>query len=197
MFSTKFSTALLMCLAAISFERSAFAADTVHYGVKESQPRVGTTVPKEIVKAGAIPLNKSYSELTAEQKEALNAEYDHMAPGDEPPFPVKGLFPIYKAIARAHETLDLANRGEISFNVLIDSQGNPKSVEIVHTPNDEIAQVAVTTIMSQKYKPAVCAGKPCSMQLPLHAELIGSTSNISDSNTPGVFSTQVHSIPGK
>jgi len=35
------------------------------------------------------------------------------------------------------------------------------------------------------------------MQLPLHAELIGSTSNISDSNTPGVFSTQVHSIPGK
>jgi ribosomal protein S13 len=164
-----------------------------HYAIKQSTPSVGTNLTKEIVKAGTIPLNKRYDELTTEQKQTLRDEYDSMPVTDEPPFPVKGLYPIYKAIGTAHEALELQFKGPLNINVLVDSEGNPKSVNVMESPNEDVTKAAVYALMHQQYKPAVCAGQPCAMQFPLHADLVGpSEDNLTNINAPGVQASKIH-----
>ncbi|MET3108132.1 hypothetical protein AAKU67_002424 [Oxalobacteraceae bacterium GrIS 2.11] len=184
------TVSLLTLLLAAGIPHSAMAdsdASVKHYTIKQSAPMVGTNLKKDIVKAGTIPLNKPYDELTAEQQQTLRDAYDNMPKTDEPPFPEKGLYPIYKAIASAHENLSLAYKGALNINVLVDSEGNPQSVEVMDTPNEDISKAAVAAAMRQKYKAAVCGGQHCTMKLPVHADLIGpDETNLSGFNTPGL-----------
>ena len=116
--------ALLTILIALTAQHAAFAdneSNIKHYGIKQTSPSVGTNLTREIVKAGTIPLNKPYDELTPAQQQTLKDEYENLPAGDEPPFPVKGLFPIYKAIGIAHENSDLQYKGALNIYVLIDS----------------------------------------------------------------------------
>lgn len=174
--TSKFRMPLLMFVSALCMQQVTFAEDAVrHYSIKQSAPSVGTNITKEIVKAGTIPLNKPYADLSTEQKNALRAEYDHMPDSDEPPFPVKGLFAIYKAIANAHEALELQYMGAFNANVSVDSEGKPTSVDVIDSPDAGITNAATFVLMNIKYKPAQCSGQPCSMQMPIHAELVGPT----------------------
>ena len=186
----------LALISFLSLQHVALAdtgTDVKHYAIKQSTPSVGTNLTKEIVKAGTIPLNKHYDELTVEQKQTLRDAYDSMPATDEPPFPAKGLYSIYKAIGTAHEALELQYKGDLNINVLVDSQGNPKSVTVMDSPNEDITKAAVFALMHQQYKPAVCGGQPCTMQFPLHAELVGPTDeNLTNLKGTGVQITKSH-----
>jgi len=181
----KIAAVLCLTLGAAVVQQSLADEPVKHYAIKQSAPSVGTNMTKDIVKAGTIPLNKHFDELTADQKAILRSEYDHMPDTDEPPFPVKGLFSIYKSIAIAHENLELQFQGPLTAYVLVDSEGNPKSVEITASPDEQITNAVTYALMNVKYKPAVCSGHACAMQMALHAELVspsdsGSTGNNSD-----------------
>ncbi|MFZ6801338.1 hypothetical protein [Undibacterium sp. Di24W] len=53
------------------------------------------------MQGSAIPINKTYGELTVEQKATLHGYYDRIELGDEPPFPINGLKSIYEALRKA------------------------------------------------------------------------------------------------
>ena len=177
------SKSLLVCALTMALQHVACADEPVkQYGIKQTTPSVGTHLTKEIVKAGTIPLNKKYDELSDEQKQTIRDQYDHMPATDEPPFPAKGLYSFYKAVGSAHEALDLQYRGSLTVNVAVDSSGNPTKVDVMDSPSEEITRAAVFALMNQKYKPAVCGGQPCAMQLPLHAELVNPSTDAVNMN---------------
>jgi hypothetical protein len=160
-------------MAGALFSSTAAWADNTPYVVKQSTPSEGSHIKKAIVVAGNIPLDKTYAELSPEQKKSLNDIYEKMGPGDEPPFPVKGLMPLYRGLADTHEKLELEFKGPVTMYVQVDSQGNAGALYLVEAPDPQIGQAVANILATQKFKPALCAGTPCSMRYVFHAELVG------------------------
>jgi hypothetical protein len=123
----------------------------------------GTILNKSIKWQSKIPLNKTYAELTPEQKEALHAMYQSLPPGDEPPFPEKGIKPIFNAVRNAQTILHA--RGELNMVVTVGPDGKAIKVEnFSNTRNPRITEATQQVLLLQKYKPGICGGTPCTMQ---------------------------------
>jgi hypothetical protein len=165
-------SALATTLALSMLPGYAFA-DPEIYTVKQSSPSLGSTLKRPIVVAGDIPLDKHYSELTTEQKNELRSIYEKMGDNDEPPFPADGLMPLYKALAHAHENLELMYKGPVTMYVQVDSTGKAGALYLVEAPDPQIGQAVANILADQKFKPALCSGAPCSMRYVFHAELVG------------------------
>jgi hypothetical protein len=110
-----------------------------------------------------VPLNRVYGKLTDEERAHLHAMYSSLAPGDEPPFPLKGLKSIFTTIRlaqRQHQAV-----GELDMFVTVGPDGVPRKVESHGTvSNAKMTEVARQALMSTKYKPAMCHGTPCEME---------------------------------
>jgi hypothetical protein len=187
-FKINSSLLTLLCFALIL--KSAFAdepTEKARYTIKQDKPSVGSSMRQVIVIAGTIPLNKTYDQLTPEEKNTLKSNYENMPASDEPPFPVDGLMPIYKSIGHAHENLSLKYKGKLTMYVLVDSQGKPKSVSVDASPDPEITNAVAHLLMLQKFKPAICSGQPCSMEFPVTADLVGPMEEDFNGQNPGVL----------
>ena len=114
-----------------------------------------------IVMRGALPYDRSYEQLSPEQKAVVRAQYDSVGPTDEPPYPKYGLSDVADAVARMprRETLE----GEVILTVRIDEVGNAKSVSIYKTPDAKLSNVVAATLTRTRFKPGLCEGRPCAM----------------------------------
>jgi hypothetical protein len=133
------------------------------YSGRHSSMSTGTILKKDIRWESDIPLNKTYSQLTQEQKNALHAEYLSLPPGDEPPFPEKGIKPIFNAVKNAQQVLQA--RGELNMVVTVGPDG--KATKVENFGNVEHPRMIETTqqvLLLTKYKPGKCSGAPCTMQ---------------------------------
>lgn len=139
---------------------SASADDKARYAIKEETSATGTSIVSKVVK-GSIPLNFSYEQLSEENKRSVRALYETMGPGDEPPYPLKGLQPFLAAVRQAN--LRLGERGKLSLTVKVDSHGVAQDVAVYQTPSPEMGRFAATAALQQAFKPALCKGIPCSM----------------------------------
>ena len=117
----------------------------------------------------ALPLDKSYAELSAAEKAQARSDYIAMPERDEPPFPVAGMGALLRPIADAVGAMRV--RGDLTLFVTVSSTGKPVSVAVVKSPDEKLTHYAASVLMKAQYKPAVCAGKPCTMQLPLRMAL--------------------------
>ena len=126
----------------------------------------GSHLPRNVLTGIAVPINRRYSELTDEQKEVVKSRYEAMRPTDEPPYPVDGLSPLYKAIHQLQRKV-LAE-GELVIFIEVDAAGKAASASVIKAlPLDPDMTLAVAQIlMLTKYKPAVCSGRPCAMGYP-------------------------------
>jgi len=133
----------------------------------------GTILKKELRWRSKIPLNKTYEQLTPEQKAELHAMYEKLADGDEPPFPATGIKPIFSAIKQGQSVLQA--RGELNFGVTVGPDGVASKVDDfggVDGPNAyEMSQFVASVLVKAQYKPALCQGKPCTMQFPFKLKL--------------------------
>lgn len=136
------------------------AASNERYALREDMPRTGTSLLHEIV-VSSVPLDKDYASLTPAQKAAVRQPYEALAPGDEPPYPLNGPKQMYTAMQKA--LARIGTSGEINLLVRVGADGVAQTVTAVGVPTPEMAQFASTVAMLQKYKPAVCDGKPCEM----------------------------------
>jgi len=114
-----------------------------------------------------VPANKTYAQLTREEKQVVRESYEKMAKDDEPPYPLHGVM----GILRASETFQrkFLARGELDLAVTVDFHGTATSVEVYKSPDAQLAKAMATVLMLEKYKPAVCNGSPCQMKFPFKA----------------------------
>ncbi len=157
---------LFVAAFAVLFNASAGSEETdqlPRYTLKQPELTTGTNIRGTIASA-TIPFDKKFGDLTLEQQRQVRSQYERMGPEDEPPFPVNGLGPIYKTIAAAQQKLRV--EGNLSVAVEVDSLGRALSVSVFQTTDPKMTQFVAAVLMKEAYKPAVCAGSPCTMQFP-------------------------------
>jgi TonB family protein len=110
---------------------------------------------------GALPYDRSYAQLSPEQKAVLRAEYDSVGPNDEPPYPKYGLSEVADAVARMPVRAPID--GEVVLTVRVDERGDAKSVSIYKSPDGRLSNVIAATLTRTKFKPGLCEGRPCAM----------------------------------
>ena len=131
----------------------------------------GTIIKKELRWSSKIPLDKTYSQLTPEQKAEVHAMYESLAPGDEPPFPADGLKSVFVAVRRAQDMLEA--RGDLYLAVTVGPDGKATKVDnFGKVSKREMTEFAAQVLLMTKYKPAVCNGAPCTGQFPFKIKLV-------------------------
>ena len=114
------------------------------------------------------PGNGTVRQAHAGAARAFRALFTNLAEGDEPPYPIDGLRPVANALAFALAD-GVIDEGELFITVRVDEKGEPQSTSIYATPSQRISKEAAIVLMKAKYKPATCAGKPCTSEFPFTA----------------------------
>ena len=162
--------ACLLALLAAAASGAACADDALppaEYNIRQSvtETDTGTRIPRKLYQNSAIPLNRSYAQLTEEEKRIVKSSYETMEPLDEPPFPVDGLKPIFRSIANLQHRL--LEEGLLSMQAEVDATGNVTSVGVFSSPDPRLTQAAAAILAQTRFKPAICRGQPCKMSFPL------------------------------
>ena len=152
----------LPCGVAVSQE----TAPKPGFSMKEDSPATGSNIRRERVSGGSLPYDKAYGELTPAQQAIFKSRFMEMGDGDEPPFPLDGLGPLYSAISKVNQAVR-GGFGRLEMDVYVDDTGAPTKVDVIQSPDDRLAKHAATIAMLTKFKPALCKGKPCAMGFPV------------------------------
>lgn len=164
---------LLISLAALlplfPFEAHG-AEDTVmpakpQYSIKEDEPAVGTRIRHEQMTGSNVALNLPYELLPERDKAALHAEWENIPPGDEPPFPTKGLIALMDPLRRAQQKL--GEQGPLFAVATVGADGQVTNVNVYKTPGEQMTRMVSQLFMLTPFKPAMCSGQPCQMDFPL------------------------------
>jgi hypothetical protein len=143
--------------------------DDQTYIQHETMARMASRIPRAQANS-PVPTNKSWTELTPEQQEVIRRLYKALAPGDEPPYPLKGPAKLYAELA--HAVGRQQARGELLLYVLVGADGKAISVSVAGKPDPETMRVAAAAVVLEQYKPALCDGKPCEMLYPFSFNFI-------------------------
>lgn len=139
----------------------------------EATSTTGTIIKRDLVWSSSIPLNKTYEQFSEREKEDLRALYESMPPGDEPPFPLQGMRPLFNSIRKGQQIVRA--RGKLNMVVTVDANGKATEVADLGGVGGanalEMTRFAGSVLLMTKFKPAVCAGKPCQSQFPFQLEL--------------------------
>lgn len=139
----------------------------------EATSTTGTIIKRDLEWSSKIPLNKTYQQFSESEKAEFHALYESMPPGDEPPFPAEGLRPVFNSIKKGQQIVRA--RGRLNMVVNVDAAG--KAVDVVDLGGVgganalEMTRFAGSVLLMTKFKPAVCAGKPCKSQFPFILDL--------------------------
>lgn len=143
------------------------AQDEPVYNLKLDDPMVGSNIRHSLLRPDSpIALNRAYAELTDDEKRMVRSRYEEMAAGDEPPYPVDGMLPVFQAIAKASRAMRGA-RGAMTLVATVNSAGDVEQVQLLGDGAPGMNRVAAQVLMLTKFKPAVCGGQPCKMDFPL------------------------------
>ena len=157
--------ALAGALAFAPNARGDDALPPAQYFIKQEQASTGSNIPRRVYQGSEIPINRTFAQLTSEERQLVKSQYESIADGDEPPFPANGLRPIYDAIAKIQGKLLVT--GLLSMHADIDATGTVTGVSVYRSPDQKLTEAAATVLMLTKFKPAVCGGNPCKMAFPL------------------------------
>jgi hypothetical protein len=137
-------------------------AEKQQYALMQERADTGTHIKHEAASGFNVPANLGYEKLTPEQQQLVKHPYRILLEGDEPPYPVNGPAAITRAFVEMQSKV-LIN-GMFRLNVLVDGDGKPISATVLQAPDPELGKIAGSVLMLSKFKPARCAGKPCTMR---------------------------------
>ena len=135
-----------------------------HYALREEQANWNGL--RETARGLLVPPKTPYAQLTPAEQWLVKQEYPILQERDEPPYPLGGAAAITLSFVEAQRSLQ--TDAEFRLNVLIAEDGKPSTAEILKAPTPELGRWAASVLLRAKYKPAVCAGKPCAMRYPVH-----------------------------
>jgi hypothetical protein len=136
-----------------------------NFGLKANQPLTGSNLLYNRV-LSHTPLDASWEALTPAQKARLRSLYPALDERDEPPYPLKGTRAFLKGVADLYQ-LFTDYRGNALVYVTVDADGVPTAVSTYGVTHREFGRNLSMLAMLQRFKPALCAGKPCTMIFPL------------------------------
>jgi hypothetical protein len=148
--------------------RAAIEAAFPH-AVRENDPVVGSNI-RRIVLRSELPTQLTWAELDPEDRRRLLDRYDGLAPGDEPPFPQRGLFTLLRQLDLMQRTVPV--EGELSVVATVDALGKVERVSVLRSPHPGATRLLAINLMDTPFKPARCAGAPCRMEFPLRLHLV-------------------------
>ena len=170
-FVALFGCAIPIAHAQLGPPMSATARAPTHIYTDPTQ-ETGTILKQDLKWTSKIPVDKTYEQLTPAQIKELRSMYARLPPGDEPPFPLEGMTPIFNALKKGQHLIQA--RGELNMVVTVDSQGNATKVEDVGGVHDiPMTELAQQVLLLTKFKPAKCSGIPCTMIFPFKLKLKG------------------------
>lgn len=136
-----------------------------------------TVVGRNKTRTDAINSHCSYSELSTQDRAVLHGQWESIAIGDEPPYPVGGLQPlsdeiqVLQAVMRADGLLvfvaNVNSDGDVSaVTLLVQPNGNVTATKFIEHPNESLTSLVLRQASRTKFKPASCKGVPCAMEFP-------------------------------
>ena len=152
-------------LLAVATPVGVHAEPSPGYSIDEDEPRLGSHVRKQAVGPTKIAVNLPYHELPPEDRARLHDQYERMAEGDEPPFPLNGLRSILDPIRQGQVKLQVT--GKLHLIATIGPDGKVREVKALSSPSPEMTRFAAQIMAVTRYKPALCGGQACTMDLPL------------------------------
>lgn len=134
----------------------------VIYRAPDEASKLAAQTRGSAVIAVPFPLDKRFEDMSATEQDAVRSRYPALAPGDEPPFPAKGMKQILDQV-RLGQTRVL-EEGTMQLVVDVQADGSPAKVTMFGIEKAELITFVGNVFMHQQYKPAKCDGKPCAMQ---------------------------------
>lgn len=139
------------------------------HAVRENDPIVGSSIRKVFIRS-ELPPQRSWAELDAQERRVLTDRYERLGPGDEPPFPQRGLFTLLRQLDLMQRTVPV--EGELSVVATVDASGKVERVTVLRSPHPGATRLLAINLMDTSFKPARCAGEPCRMEFPLRLHLV-------------------------
>ena len=118
---------------------------------------------------GRLPFDKTYAQLTDEQKAMVRASYESMGPDDEPPYPKRGPKRLFQAVGEIQRKIHI--EGEFDAGVVVGPDGKAQEVRIYQSASPEMTQFLGNLLVIEDYKPALCQGRPCTQEFPFRVKL--------------------------
>lgn len=106
--------------------------------------------------------------LPAEWKEKVRRSYPALDDRDEPPYLLAGTGAKMRSdfVAYYNRYARVMPEGRIRVYVTVGADGVPTAVKLYRTPHPDLGRFVSMALMMQRFKPALCAGKPCEMIYP-------------------------------
>jgi hypothetical protein len=145
------------CLAA-GVATPASAEAPAIYSLKDQV--LGTLIPQPVI-TSAVPFDKTYAQMSAEQKAVIAQDYEALPPGDEPPYPAFGLAHLSSYMMRYAQKTDTT--GPLMATVDVGPDGTARSVSVYRSPDANLTRMVTTLLANETYKPGKCGGSPCAM----------------------------------
>jgi hypothetical protein len=133
---------------------------------KQDRPPTGSNIRRDELPRSSwtMPMEKTYDQLSPDDKNRLRRAYEEMADDDEPPYPLFGMGKAIEPISAVQGKI-LAE-GLVLIYVRVDQSGDPISAKIVQAPKGEIGKAVAMVLMHTKFKPAKCGDQRCEMDFP-------------------------------
>lgn len=129
----------------------------------------GSRIRGKSVHHGVVPFSESYAEMSEDDRATVRSWYALLDDGDEPPYPLEGTGAMYKAMASVVGRMQVD--GLVHMFVDVDENGVATKASLYSTPDPEFGRIVMSIAMLQKYKPALCGGKPCAMKFPVSGKV--------------------------
>lgn len=134
------------------------------FSIRDARP-IGSMLTMERVIA-IVPPDAPWEKLTEQQKNVVRDDYLGLAPGDEPPYPLKGTRAMHTAIADVYRKFT-DFQGELTLYTLIGKDGVPKNATMIGAPHPDLGRYVGMVAMTQRFKPGICDGSPCELIYPV------------------------------
>lgn len=158
----------ILATAALLISSASLAAEPETFTIKHEEAALGSRM-KTVRFTLNVPPEKKYHDLTESQKNNVRANYEGLAPDDEPPYPVDGVLALYTAVSDVG--VYFKAMGEVELVATVTPEGKVSSVSAFKSPDHRMTEYVTKILAVQKFKPAVCKGAPCQMDFLLKLTL--------------------------
>lgn len=152
-------------LSMLVLARPALADESAYRMLK---PVSVTGSPVAPVSYRALPLDRSWAQLSSSEVELVRNQYDDLRAHEEPPFPAGGLGQLASELSALQRQQNL--RGELQAMVEVDARGRVTKVSWQMMPAQGSVAGLDAILARTVFKPASCAHTACAMAFPLHVE---------------------------